>query len=77
MSAQLLERVNLLASQGKLEIEEASKILGVSRRTLYAWRATGYGPKSVKYANKLWYRAEDLYRFIADIEAATAKGAGL
>ncbi|NKZ13662.1 helix-turn-helix domain-containing protein [Mycolicibacterium septicum DSM 44393] len=73
MSAKLME----LTRRGRLEIDGAAEILGVTPRTLYDWRAKGYGPKSVKYAGKLWYTAEDCYRFIADIEAATAKGSGL
>lgn len=74
MSAKLLERSNVLARQGKLDIEDAAKVLGVSPRTLYDWRAKGFGPRSVKYANRLWYLADDCYRFIAETEAASARG---
>lgn len=62
------------AREGRLDITAAAALLGVSRSTLYAWRARDYGPTSVRYAGKLSYRAEDCYRFITESEAATARG---
>lgn len=77
MTTQIRERVNHLARQGRLAIDDAAELLGVSKRTLYSWRAKGFGPKSVRYAGKLWYSADDCYLFIAQAEDATAKGSGL
>lgn len=75
MAARIMSRVT--SPTQRLGIAEAAELLGVSRRTLYAWRAAGYGPRSVKYAGRLYYRSDDCYRWMAQAEAASAKGSGL
>ena len=77
MAASMIERVRSPERQRRLDIDEAAEILGVTRRTMYAYRAANYGPRSVRWAGPFWYSADDCYRFMAEVEAATAKGSGL
>lgn len=60
--------------EDRVDIDAAGEILRVTKSTLYRWRADGYGPRSVKFAGRLWYNRDDCYRFRALVEAETARG---
>jgi len=47
-----------------LNEKDAAPRLGVSVRTLQAWRIRGNGPKFVKLNRKVLYRPEDLDGFV-------------
>lgn len=42
---------------------ETSKILGVSKTSLWRWRKKGIGPKWVMVANRIQYEKEDVYKW--------------
>jgi excisionase family DNA binding protein len=44
--------------------EEVAKAVGLPVKTLYAWRAKGYGPPSARIGRHVRYRAEDVRAFI-------------
>lgn len=58
-----------------LTLAEAAKACGVSRRTLYAWRSQGIGPRSFKIGERLIaYRVSDIEAYLANRLAATSRG---
>ena len=60
---------------------KAATLLGLSERTLEAWRYRGGGPPFVKIGRRVFYRREDLHAFIesrvcASTSDATVRGLG-
>lgn len=51
------------APAGRLTPEQAALRLGVTARTLAKWRHEGRGPRYVKLARAIFYRASDLDAF--------------
>ncbi|MEA3278576.1 MAG: helix-turn-helix domain-containing protein [Pseudomonadota bacterium] len=59
--------VETLASfRALLNEHQAAARLGLSHRTLQAWRWRGGGPRFVKLNNAVRYRPEDLDAWLAD-----------
>jgi predicted DNA-binding transcriptional regulator AlpA len=58
-----------------LNLAEAAKACGVSRRTLYAWRSQGIGPRSFKIGQqRIAYRLSDINDYLEERLAATGRG---
>ena len=49
-----------MESPALLTLEEAASDLRVASGTLYNWRHTGTGPKSIKVGSRVRYRQTDL-----------------
>lgn len=47
-----------LLSKYDLSMDEAAKVLRISRSTIMRWRRQGYGPKPIKYG-KIWLYSTD------------------
>ena len=47
-----------------LSVDEAAKILKVSRLTLYKWRGNRKGPNYCRIGNRYYYRKKDLDKYI-------------
>lgn len=50
---------------GRLDRENAAMYLGVKEKTLASWQTMGRGPRSMKVGGRVFYRREDLDKFIA------------
>ena len=59
--------VNMLPD-GRMRADEAAKYLGHSPKTLAQWRSKGTGPRSVKRGGRVFYRLDDLKRWIEKVE---------
>jgi len=71
---QLSQEQQALVEQ-HLNLAEAAKACGVSRRTMYAWRNLGIGPRSFKITERrLAYRVSDINAYLSDRMAATSRG---
>ncbi|GAA4925080.1 helix-turn-helix domain-containing protein [Nesterenkonia rhizosphaerae] len=46
--------------------DETAQALGISRGTLYNWRAAGRGPKAVPWSNRLHFLPEDVQAWMQD-----------
>lgn len=57
-----------------LGVRAAASFLGIPEGTLRGWRALGKGPVSFKLGARVVYRRSELERWIAEQEAATARG---
>ena len=44
---------------------EAARLLGVSARTLFTWRAAGRGPRAVRVGARVLYAVDELRRWLA------------
>jgi DNA-binding transcriptional MerR regulator len=49
-----------------MESSDAAPIVGVTARTLKAWRRDGIGPRYIKFGNRVRYRVSDLERWLAE-----------
>lgn len=47
-----------------LSIGDVADVLGVSINTIYAWRATGHGPRAAKIGKHLRFRKSDVEAYI-------------
>ncbi|MBQ2644047.1 glycoside hydrolase family protein [bacterium] len=52
----------LSKTQTLLNADEAAKILGISRRTVYSW-ANQHKIKHIRYSDRLLFEPEDIYKF--------------
>ncbi len=51
-----------------LSIDEVAEMLDVPKTTLYSWRATGKGPRSVLLPNRrVKYRLKDVEEWLANL----------
>ncbi len=61
---------NGAAAPGRLRTPEAAQYLGVSPRTLEAWRTRGGGPEYVKLggrrSGRVFYELDTLQRYVAE-----------
>ena len=73
MGADAMYRPGSLDADSLLPEVRASELLGLSSRTLQAWRARNEGPAFVRAGRAIRYRRRDL---IAWIEANTVSSAG-
>ena len=48
-------------------VDDVSKYLGVPVATLYRWRCTGYGPKSMRIGRYIRYRKADVFEWLDSI----------
>lgn len=62
---------------GRIDTRGAAAYLGLSRTTLDQWRSQGKGPRFLKPCGRVWYRKEDLDRWLADAEVASTAQAHL
>jgi hypothetical protein len=53
------------ATAGMISQNAAAKILGYGLASLKKWRSTGKGPVYYKVRNRVFYKREDLDRFLA------------
>ncbi len=50
---------------------KAARMLGIVPGTLRAWRVIGKGPKYTKIGESVFYRREDIARYVEDREVAS------
>lgn len=55
--------------------EELAAMLRVEVSTLQTWRGKGEGPAHIKLGKSVYYRADDIEKWIADAPAIGAKAA--
>ena len=55
-----------------LSIDEVAELLHVPSRTIYAWRASGYGPPAYRLGKHLRFRRDDVDAWLADRRPETA-----
>lgn len=55
-----------------LSIEEVAEYLGVSPRTIWEWKGTGYGPKRIRIGRRTWFRESDVQSWVANQDEVTA-----
>ena len=46
---------------------EAARLIGVSARTLFNWRASGTGPRAVRAGSRVLYAVDELRRWLAAV----------
>lgn len=56
-----------------LNVNDMTRLLNVSPRTIYRYRANGTGPRSALVGGKLVWNREDVLRWIADAFESDAK----
>lgn len=59
-------------SDGRIDVENAAKYLGVSKKSLDTWRCKGISPKFIKKGKRVFYYKQDLDEFLNSEERFTS-----
>jgi excisionase family DNA binding protein len=60
-----------LLAKYDLSMDEAAKLLRISRSTIMRWRRQGYGPKPIQYGKVWLYSTEEINRWMDKLIAGS------